>query len=199
MIDRANNSLPLNVLKMWLPISAGKVKFLEVLKMYVSGDLMKISVTQAALAEALELSRPRINQLINEGVVVRADDGGVLLVESCRNYWDMKERRERVDYAKERALHEAADRKMAELKLAIMEGRAFHARTVELVMIEQLSNLRAKLLGLPAKLAPTFEQMPEKQIEKILQEEISDILQELQEYRPELFTNEEYTDMEQEQ
>lgn len=167
--------------------------------MYVSGDIYKISVTQAALAEALELSRPRINQLINEGVVVRADDGGVLLVESCRNYWDMKDKRESVDYAKERALHEAADRKMAELKLAIMEGRAFDARTVELVITEQLSNVRARIVGLPAKLAPVFEGMREEEIAKILHEEISDILQELQEYSPELFTDEEYTDMEQEQ
>ena len=111
----------------------------------------------------------------------------------------MKERREMVDYSKERALHEAADRKMAELKLAIMEGRAFHARTVELVITEQLSNLRARIIGLPAKLAPAFEGMPEKQIEKILHEEISDILKELREYSPELFTDEEYIEEQQEQ
>ena len=96
-----------------------------------------------------------------------------------------------IDIEKERALHEAADRKLAELKLAKLEGRVFDSTTVELKQVEVLSNLRTRLLGLPAKLAPEIEMLDEAGIEKLLTREIEEALDELPEYSPELYLDEE--------
>lgn len=169
--------------------------------MFIDRDIDKLTCTQKALAEALNLSTVRIYQLIKEGIVVRDPNdkkGGVFLVESCRNYWRMKNRKNAItddgvliDIEKERALHEAADRKLAELKLAKLEGRVFDATTVELKQVEVLSNLRTRLLGLPAKLAPEIEMLDEAGIEKLLTREIEEALDELPEYSPELYLDEE--------
>lgn len=169
--------------------------------MFIGRDIDKLTCTQKVLAEALNLSTVRIYQLIKEGIVVRDPNdkkGGVFLVESCRNYWRMKNRKNAItddgvliDIEKERALHEAADRKLAELKLAKLEGRVFDATTVELKQVEVLSNLRTRLLGLPAKLAPEIEMLDEAGIEKLLTREIEEALDELPEYSPELYLDEE--------
>ena len=169
--------------------------------MFIGRDIDKLTCTQKVLAEALNLSTVRIYQLIKEGIVVRDPNdkkGGVFLVESCRNYWRMKNRKNAItddgvliDIEKERALHEAADRKLAELKLAKLEGRVFDATTVELKQVEVLSNLRTRLLGLPAKLAPEIEMLDEAGIEKLLTREIEEALDELPEYSPDLYVDEE--------
>ena len=169
--------------------------------MFIGRDIDKLTCTQKVLAEALNLSTVRIYQLIKEGIVVRDPNdkkGGVFLVESCRRYWRMKNRKNAItddgvliDIEKERALHEAADRKLAELKLAKLEGRVFDATTVELKQVEVLSNLRTRLLGLPAKLAPEIEMLDEAGIEKLLTREIEEALDELPEYSPELYLDEE--------
>ena len=169
--------------------------------MFIGRDIDKLTCTQKVLAEALNLSTVRIYQLIKEGIVVRDPNdkkGGVFLVESCRNYWRMKNRKNAItddgvliDIEKERALHEAADRKLAELKLAKLEGRVFDATTVQLKQVEVLSNLRTRLLGLPAKLAPEIEMLDEAGIEKLLTREIEEALDELPEYSPELYLDEE--------
>lgn len=169
--------------------------------MFIGRDIDKLTCTQKALAEALNLSTVRIYQLIKKGIVVRDPNdkkGGVFLVESCRNYWRMKNRKNAItddgvliDIEKERALHEAADRKLAELKLAKLEDRVFDSTTVELKQVEVLSNLRTRLLGLPAKLAPEIEMLDEAGIEKLLTREIEEALDELPEYSPELYLEEE--------
>ena len=94
----------------------------------------------------------------------------------------------------EKAKHEKIKREIAELKLAMMEGNAYSAKTVELVMTEMLSNLRTQLLGLPTKLAPQLEGKKKEQIYTILTHEIEEKLSELSEYSPDLFIDEEVVD-----
>lgn len=168
--------------------------------MFVNASIDTITCTQKALADALELSTVRIYQLIKEGVVVRDPSdpkGGVFLAESCRNYWKRKNRKaaidddgELIDIEKERALHEAANRKLAELKLAAMKHEVFDATTVELVQTEMLSNLRTRLLGLPTKLTPILADATREEAEKILTQEIEEALDELPPYSPDLYTRE---------
>ncbi|MBR6906427.1 MAG: hypothetical protein IKN33_05765, partial [Selenomonadaceae bacterium] len=81
-------------------------------------------------------------------------------------------------------------REIAELKLAKMENSVYDAKTVELVMTEQLSNLRTQLLGLPSKLAPIIEGKSKEEIYETMTREIEEKLMELSEYTPELFTEE---------
>ena len=65
----------------------------------------------------------------------------------------------------EKAKNERAKRKIAELKLAKMNGEVYSADTVEQVMTEMLVNLRTQLLGLPTKLAPQLQNITKEEAE----------------------------------
>ena len=171
--------------------------------MKVSGKVKEITVTQRALAAAIGITPARVSQLVKEGVVIRNEKdkgGGIYLYESTKNYWLTQKKDsggedgEDIMLEVERAKHERTKREIAELKLAMMESRAYDARTVELVMTEMLSNLRTQLLGLPAKMAPILAGNQKEQIYELMTKEIEDKLSELSEYSPDLFTSEEMVD-----
>ena len=169
--------------------------------MKVSGRVKEITVTQRSLAAAIGITPARVNQLVKEGVVIRNEEdkgGGVYLYESVKNYWLTQKQTagedEEINLDQERAKHERTKREIAELKLAMMESRAYDARTVELVMTEMLSNLRTQLLGLPSKMAPILAGNQKEQIYELMTKEIEEKLSELSEYSPELFTSEEMVD-----
>lgn len=165
--------------------------------MKISKGLTTLSTTQTELGKALKVTVGRVNQLITEGIVIRDDkdpNGGVLVVPSLRNFFSSQAGNgsdEEIDLMAERALHEKAKREIAELKLAKLRGNAYDARTVELVMTEMASNLRAQLLGLPSKLAPILEHRKKEEIYDILTKEIEEKLSELSRYSPDLFMGEE--------
>lgn len=165
--------------------------------MLVSGKVKKISVKQKDLALAIGVSPARVNQLIKDGIVIRDEDnpgGAVLLYDSLKNYFQTvpakDEDGESIDYWEEKARHERAKRRIAELRIAKLESRAYSAKTVELVMTEMLSNLRTQLLGMPSKVAPQLEGATKEQVYDCLTQELEDKLSELSEYKPELFTDE---------
>lgn len=105
--------------------------------MKVTEDPRKITVSQVNLAKALGVTTVRVNQLIQEGIVIRDDEdkrGGVYLLQSVRNYDRLKggsqtdENGESIDYMAEKARHEKVKREISELKLAKAEARAYDAR-----------------------------------------------------------------------
>ena len=160
----------------------------------VSGNVKEITVTQSALARALNLSPPRIHQLIEEEIVVRDEkdpSGGVYLYQSVVNYLQSKQSRsEDANFFREKALHEKVKRQIAELKLEREQGRLYDASTVEAVMIEQLVGLRTHLLALGNKLSPMLEGKSKGEIADIINREIEEKLKELSSYKPELFADE---------
>ena len=167
--------------------------------MKVTGDPRQITVSQTNLGKALGITTPRVNQLIKEGIVFRDDNdtnGAVFLVRSVQAYTALTMKNsvpssdEDVDYMEEKGKHEKVKRELAELKLAKEEANAYDAKTVELVMIEMLSNLRTQLLGLPSKLAPILENQPKEVVYSRMTEEIEAKLAELSEYSPDMFTSE---------
>lgn len=151
------------------------------------------------MGKALGITQQRVHQLIDEGVVIRDETspgGAVKVIDSIKNYYKVKshnEAPEEVDLMTERARHEKAKREIAELKLAKLQGSAYDAKTVELVMTEMASNLRTQLLGLPSKLAPILEGHKKEEIYEILTKEIEEKLSELSEYSPDLFMGEDAT------
>ena len=152
--------------------------------MKIREDLRNLTTTQSNLAKALGLTQPRINQLIDEEIVVRDEQdtsGAVKVFESVKNFYLSKNSVATggVDYWKERGLHERAKRQMAELKVSQAEGELYFAADVEAVMIEQLTNFRNKLLGLPAKFAVRLEGKNREEINEMLTEEIENCLEEL--------------------
>lgn len=142
------------------------------------------------LAELLGISERRVNQLVNEGVLRRELEGNFDLTQSIATYYENKYASKDEDsYWSEKALHEAAKRKLAELDLARKQNQAHDASEVEIVMTDMLSTLRSQLMGIPAKLAARLENKDRTVIMDELAKEIRSRLSELSEYNPEMFTN----------
>ena len=151
----------------------------------IQGEVKDATCTQTQLSRALGVSKQRVGQLIDEGIVVRdefATNGQVLLFESLQNYFLSKNvGGDNVNFWKERGLHERAKRELAELKLSKSRGEVYAAETVENVLIELLTNFRSKLLGLPSKYATQLEGKNRDEIYTALTSAIEEELAELSE------------------
>lgn len=161
--------------------------------MKISHYLKNLTTTQTEMARILDITQPRVSQLIQNEIVIKDKTGAVLVVESLKNFYKSKlgtEDDEEINFMIEKAKHEKTKREIAELKLAKMQGKVYDSRTVELVLTEMLSNLRTQLLGLPSKLAPQVEMKKKEDIYEFMTKEIEEKLSELSEYSPELFTSE---------
>lgn len=152
----------------------------------IDDEIQLIAVTQKQMAKALGLGTTRINQLIDEGIIVRDEtsrSGQVMLFESLRNFFLSKNANitgdDNVSFWKERALHEKAKRELAEVKLSKTRGDLYESATVEAVLAELLTNFRSKLLGLPSKYAPQLQQKSREDIYSILTQAVEENLSEL--------------------
>ena len=153
--------------------------------MKLDGEIQEATVTQRQLSRALNLGTTRINQLIDEGIVVRDEtsrSGQVMLFESLQNYFLSKNvTGDNVNFWKERGLHEKAKRELAEVKLAKTRGELYESSTVESVLVELLTNFRNKLLGLPSKYARQLEGKSREEIYNALTLAVEEELAELSE------------------
>ena len=153
--------------------------------MKVREDIRKLTTTQTNLAVALNVTQPRIAQLIEEGVVVRDEkdpSGGVMIVRSLQNFYAAKARsseENEVDFWLEKARHEKVKRELSELKLRKEAGELYEAATVERVLTELLADFRNKLSGLGHKLAGRLENLTAGAICDIIDREVEDTLKEL--------------------
>lgn len=145
------------------------------------------------LAELLGISERRVNQLVNEEVLHREIEGDFVLTMAIASFYENKySSKDEDDYWSEKALHEAAKRKLAELELARRQNLSHDAADfVESVMTDMLSKLRSQLLGIPAKMAARLENQSRSVIMTELSKEIKSRLTELSDYNPEIFSNEE--------
>ena len=148
------------------------------------GELKLMTVSQRQMAACLGLSTTRVNQLIDEGILIRdpsTNMGRLMLIESLQNYYLSKNgtSEESVSFWKERALHEKANRQMAELKLRERRGELYEASEVEAFLAELITVTRQQFLGMGHKLAPRMEGLPAAQMCAIIDEEISEILTEM--------------------
>ena len=163
--------------------------------MKITDDLKTATASQSNLAKALGLSRQRVSQLLQEGVLATDEKNQILVIKSVINYVKYKGQSSAEEVSSsddavfevEKAKNERAKRKIAELKLAKMNGEVYSADTVEQVMTEMLVNLRTQLLGLPTKLAPQLQNITKEEAYNLLTQEIEDKLSELSEYTPSLF------------
>ncbi len=155
-------------------------------------NLQSLVATQTEMAKALGITQQRVSQLLQDGVLFTDGNGRMLVVESIKNFYKTRTQNDSadIDINKERAKFERARRVLEELKVAKAMRKVYDARTVELVMTEELSTLRTQLLGLPTKLAPLLEGKTREQINEILTREIEGKLAELSEYSPEVFDEE---------
>lgn len=146
-------------------------------------EYLSMAVPQTFLAKILGLTQGRISQLLDEGILIRDEESGQpRLHESIKNYYLSKNATGAgVNFWTEKALHEKAKREMAELKLQERKGELYIAEEVEQVLAEFFTDFRNKLLGMGHKLAKRLEGKTAAQICDIIDEEITECLEELSE------------------
>lgn len=147
------------------------------------------------LAELLRITSRRVNQLAGMHILTRDEENRYDLPSNIDAYFKYKyTSQEDVDYGREKAMHEAAKRRLAELELAKRNSEVHEAKDVEFVMTDMLTNLRSQMLGIPAKMAPVLAGQTEAYIMQSLTDEIQSRLTELSDYRPDMFTEKEAVD-----
>lgn len=139
--------------------------------------------TASYLAELLAISERRVNQLAADGTIKRDADGKFDPPSSIEAYYTFKlKTNEKVDYEKEKALHEAVKREKAEIQLEHYKGTLLSATDVERAMSSMILTAKSRLLALPAKVAPkVIGQKNIPVIEDIIKHEVNAALNELSE------------------
>ena len=164
-----------------------------------------IVVPVKVLEKAFGIKERRVRQLANEGILVKSGHGRYNFIESVSNYIthlkanvEIKSNDEdsEISYDDEHALHERAKREKAEMELQVMKGELHEAHIVEHVMSDMLTNFRARILSMPAKLAPVLEIENEVTvIQSTIRSACLEALAELHDYDPEEFYSDNHIDI----
>lgn len=143
--------------------------------------------TAKALGNALGLSVKEINSLLKAGVI--SYDKGMLFQpekaakDIIQHYRSGEAREEIVDYSTERAKLMRAKRLGEEYELRLREGSLHEAGDVEQIVTNMLLNFRARIMAIPAKLAPSLAGESDKtSVFNILKAATDDALNELADY-----------------
>lgn len=144
------------------------------------------------LAEILDITERRVNQLCTEKGLFQKDISGKFNITECvKAYYREKFYKE--DYVKQRereqALHERIKREKAELSLRKMKNELHEATVIELALTNMLVTFRNRILGIPAAIAPKLYRKTVPEINNILRNELKSALSELSEYDPAMFTD----------
>jgi len=161
--------------------------------------------TQREVADHLDLSVKRVSELIRDGVLPSKKGRSPLNIDICRVSYisylrklgGYNKKSGTGDIAEEKARLTKAQADKAELEVEQLEGSLIPAQLVQDTWIEYVSNSRAKILGLPSRIAHqviTVDQYSEAEL--IIKEQVYEILEELaqhgipKEYRKSDSTNE---------
>jgi phage terminase Nu1 subunit (DNA packaging protein) len=138
------------------------------------------------ICKLLDLTPQRVNQLVKEGIVPRAERGRYELVPVVRAYVKyLRDRAVKGDvhgdgYSVQRTRLIKARADLAEMEKAQMENSLIPAEDVKEAWVEVLSACRAKLLSLPTKVAPeVFAAKELNDVKGILKETVNEALLEL--------------------
>lgn len=152
---------------------------------------MSMSVNARELANIMDLSERRVNQLVSEGVLQKETDGKFDVMKCVIDYYKNKAGLEAgASYEIERALHEKIKRETAEIELAELRGNMHSATDIKRVVSGMLINFRGKMLAIPATISPKIiNQNNPNVIASALTKAIKTALQELSEYDAKLFVS----------
>jgi phage terminase Nu1 subunit (DNA packaging protein) len=144
--------------------------------------------TRKELAEHLDLSPQSISDLIGKGIFTISSGRSPVNIDVCRvqyiNYLRKAARYTKKDgtgdIAEEKTKLTAAQARKAELEVEEMEAKLIPAGLVEETWIDYVANARAKLLGLPSRIAHqviTVDKYAEAEL--IIKEQVHEALNEL--------------------
>ncbi len=140
------------------------------------------------VARFLDVSERRVRQLRDERVIEEVYPGLYDLAATTCSYIRYLRRRnseggEGLDYNAERAKLVRAKRRREEYELQREEGQLHTAADIEEVITGMLVNFKARLLAIPAKLAPLLCRKTERaEIFRLLKEQVDEALLELSDY-----------------
>lgn len=166
-------------------------------------DISSVTVSASVLAEMMGVGDRRIRQLADEGILVRAAKGRYNLKDSMKNYIltlkiaaeNGEDPESELNLDEVKAQHEKVKMHITQLKLALMQGEVHKSSDVEHVMKDMLSSFRARILNVPAKLAPLLVMRDNPDwIREVITKEIIEVLGELKNYDPKDFYSEDYID-----
>ena len=144
--------------------------------------------TQREVADHLDLSVKRISELIRDGILpskmgrspLNLDVCRVAYISYLRKLGGYHKRSGTGDIAEEKAKLTAAQARKAELEVEEMEAKLIPAELVQETWVDYVANARAKLLGLPSRIAHqviTVDKYAEAEL--IIKEQVHEALNEL--------------------
>lgn len=142
-----------------------------------------------AVARFLDVSERRVRQLRDEKVIAEFRPGLYDLIDTNHRYINYLRKRnpeseEVIDYNTERAKLVRAKRKNEEYELQLRERTLHASEDIETVMTDMLMNFKARMMAIPAKLAPTLCKKTDRaEIFKLLKEHIDEALLELSDFK----------------
>ncbi|MDU2063768.1 MAG: hypothetical protein E6713_02920 [Sporomusaceae bacterium] len=147
-------------------------------------EIVKINsttrTTSDGLATCLGLTRPRIIQLANDGVLSKDENSKYTIADNIKRYLAfIGNAKGDVSYDNERMLHEKAKREFAELRLLERKKELHRTEDIELMVGGMITIFKRQMLGLPHKLAPRLAEKSVDDINELLTNEITAALTEL--------------------
>lgn len=142
-----------------------------------------------AVARFLDISERRVRQLRDEKIIVEVRPGLYNLIDTNHRYINYlrkqnPESEEIIDYNTERAKLVRAKRISEEYDLMLKENKLHSSEDIEAVMKDMLVNFKARLMAIPAKLAPVLCKKTDRtEIFRLLKEHIDEALLELSDFR----------------
>lgn len=138
------------------------------------------------ICKLLDLTPQRVNQLVREGIVPRAERGRYELVPVVQSY--IRYLRDRAvkgdvhgdDYSAHRTRLVKVRADLLEMEQAQTEGKLIPAEDVESAWVDVMANCRAKMLSIPTKAAPeVFAAESLVEVKAILKTSVNEALSEL--------------------
>jgi hypothetical protein len=148
----------------------------------------RLICTTTELADILDLSERRVQQLTKSEVLRQTERGKYDIAQNVQTFFSQRIESAKNDYQDEKTKLIQANRKKAEIELAIMNDEVFPAAAIIEVMTEQNLAFRARILAIPKRLAPLVMAETElMKVQEIIKKECYDALTELASYKPGIF------------
>ena len=143
------------------------------------------------LAEIFGCSPRWVNQLTTNNLLTQVGRGKYKLGDAIREYIAAIKLQaeesddQETDLRAEQTMLTRANRKMAELELAVMNGDLHRSEDVKSIMNEMLVSFRSRMLTIPARATPEITASNDANlIQQVIKREVYDALSELSDYDP---------------
>lgn len=164
-------------------------------------DVSTLICSAGVLADMLGIKQTTVRHLASSGVMPRVSSGRYKMRDCVHNYVmqlriqsknpESGSTDEKPELRDMQAKHEAIKLQMSDMQLKLMQGKLHKSEDVEKVMTNMLASMRAKLLSLPSRVAPSIAGVSDPtEVVTILKDVIYDVLHELADYTPEMFYGE---------